>query len=149
MLNKDKKKTAAEPSTISTLLGRDTVIEGTLQFKETIRIDGRIKGKLISSEGVVIIGENAVIDADIHVASAVIRGTITGRVEAKERIEIYAPAQVTGDICAPTIAIDSGVVFNGSCKMKGQERISGQPAGNLPKDRMDSGSAQQKATKNL
>ncbi len=118
MIGKDKKHPAAEPGTISTLLGRDTEIEGSLAFKETIRVDGRIKGKLISSQGTVIVGENAIIEADVQVGVAIIRGKIQGRVEARQRIEIYAPAQVTGDICAPTVTIDSGVVFNGNCKMQ-------------------------------
>lgn len=149
MLSKDKKKTSAETTTISTLLGRDTVIEGTLQFKETIRVDGQIKGKLISSEGSVIVGENAVIDADMQVAVAVIRGTVNGRVEAKERIEIYAPAQVTGDICAPSIAIDSGVVFNGNCQMKSQTSTVNKPFENMPKDQHPKEGDSQKVTKNL
>ncbi len=119
MLKKEKRSTA-DTTTISTLLGRDTVIEGSLSFKETIRIDGRVSGKLISTEGTVIVGENAVLDADLQVGVAVIRGKINGRIEAAQRIEIYAPAQVNGDIVAPTIAIDSGVIFNGNCKMQRQ-----------------------------
>ena len=117
MLSKDKKRPAVEPGTISTLLGRDVQIEGTLSFKETIRVDGLIKGKLVSAQGTVIIGENAVIEADVQVGVAIIRGKVNGRVEAGQRIEIFAPAQVTGDICAPTVTIDSGVVFNGNCQM--------------------------------
>jgi cytoskeletal protein CcmA (bactofilin family) len=133
MLGKDKKST--DSTTISTLLGRDTIIEGTLTFKETIRIDGHISGKLISADGTVIVGENAVLDADIQVGIAVIRGKINGRVEASKRIEIYAPAQVNGDINAPTVSIDSGVFFNGNCKMqtpptktiKGNEKAEKEP----------------------
>jgi len=117
MLSKDKKRPAAESGTISTLLGRDVQIEGTLSFKDTIRVDGLIKGKLVSSQGTVIIGENAVIEADVQVGVAIIRGKVHGRVEAGQRIEIFAPAQVTGDINAPTVTIDSGVVFNGNCQM--------------------------------
>jgi cytoskeletal protein CcmA (bactofilin family) len=120
MIKKEKKHAAAESTTISTLLGRDTTIEGTLSFKETVRVDGRIVGKLISQEGTVIVGENAVLDAEIQVAVAIIRGKINGRVEAKQRIEIFAPAQVNGDIFAPVVAIDSGVVFNGHCQMKSE-----------------------------
>jgi len=129
MLSKDKKRPAAEAGAISTLLGRDVQIEGTLSFKETIRVDGLIKGKLVSSQGTVIIGENAVIEADVQVGVAIIRGKVHGRVEAGQRIEIFAPAQVTGDISAPTVTIDSGVVFNGNCQMhalaKNQETKTG------------------------
>ena len=118
MRKKDKKKTTTDSSTISTLLGRDTSIEGNLTFDETIRVDGRIKGKLNSPKGTLIIGENASIEADIAVGVAIIRGKVTGRVEAQQRVEVYAPAQVIGDISAPTVTIDSGVIFNGNCQMK-------------------------------
>jgi cytoskeletal protein CcmA (bactofilin family) len=126
-MKKDKKRPQAESSTISTLLGRDTEIEGTLTFNETIRVDGQIKGKLVSSTGTVIVGEKARINADVQVGMAIIRGKITGRVEAGQRIEIYAPAQVNGDICAPTITIDSGVIFNGKCQMQSHVDIAKQP----------------------
>ncbi len=118
MKKKDKRITTSDTSTISTLLGRDTRIDGTFAFSETIRVDGRIKGKLVSDKGTVIIGENAVIDADVQVGVAIVRGKVNGRIEASQRIEIYAPAQVVGDISAPTITIDSGVIFNGKCEMQ-------------------------------
>lgn len=118
MKKKDKKNATSDTSTISTLLGRDTRIDGTFAFNETIRVDGRVKGNLVSEKGTVIIGENAVIDADVHVGVAIVRGKVNGRIEARQKIEIYAPAQVEGDISAPTITIDSGVIFNGKCEMQ-------------------------------
>jgi cytoskeletal protein CcmA (bactofilin family) len=118
MLKKEKKHVSGDATTISTLLGRDTVIEGTLAFKETIRVDGRVSGKLVSEKGTLIVGENAVLDADIQVGVAIVRGRINGRLEASQRIEIHAPAQVNGDISAPSVAIASGVVFNGNCAMQ-------------------------------
>ena len=124
-MRKKDKKAVADTGTISTLLGRDTAIEGTLTFKETIRVDGQIKGKLVSPQGTLIVGENAAIDADIAVGVAVIRGKVNGRIEAEQRVEVYAPAQVFGDIVAPTVTIDSGVVFNGNCQM---QPPAGKPA---------------------
>ena len=154
MMKKDKKRPQAESSTISTLLGRDTEIEGTLTFNETIRVDGQIKGKLVSSTGTVIVGEKARINADVQVGMAIIRGKITGRVEAGQRIEIYAPAQVNGDISAPTITIDSGVVFNGKCQMQSHADIAKQPIAKPqinPSDKvpLKGDPAPEKDTKNL
>jgi cytoskeletal protein CcmA (bactofilin family) len=154
MLKKDKKRPQTESSTISTLLGRDTQIEGTLTFQETIRIDGAVKGKLISSKGTVIVGEKAVINADVRVGVAIIRGKITGRVEAAQRLEIYAPAQVNGDIIAPTITIDSGVIFNGQCQMQKRSDSVQRPLGKPPaaapvKPDAKGGPATEKDAKNL
>ncbi|MBT8340559.1 MAG: polymer-forming cytoskeletal protein [Desulfatitalea sp.] len=134
MLKKEKKASPpSDSTTITTLLGKDTVIEGTLTFTETIRVDGQIRGKLMSKEGTAIIGETAVLAADVQVGVAIIRGKIDGRVDAAHRIEIYAPAQVNGDIAARTVAIDSGVQFNGNCKMDEDPPPNVRPAKNVVK----------------
>jgi cytoskeletal protein CcmA (bactofilin family) len=120
MKKRDKKLSAGDSSTISTILGGDTQIDGKFSFNDTIRVDGRINGELTSDKGTVIIGENAVVEADVLVAVAIVRGKVKGRIVAGQRIEIYAPAQVNGDIHAPTVTIDSGVIFNGKCEMQTQ-----------------------------
>jgi len=114
-----KKKTGA----ITTLLGPESSIEGTLEFHGMIRLDGKVKGRIISEDGLVIIGEQAVINADIIVEEAQIYGEVNGRIEAKEKIEVFSPGRVVGDIYAPIISIDSGASFNGNCGMKSREII--------------------------
>ncbi len=111
-----KKKTGS----ISTFLGYGSSIEGTLDFQGTIRLDGNVKGKITSNGGTVIVGEKAVIDADIIVDGAIIMGAVNGTIDAKERIEVYPPGRVVGDIQSPVISIDIGAAFNGSCGMKAQ-----------------------------
>lgn len=145
MLKKDKKSpSVGDTTTISTLLGKDTQIEGTLHFRETIRVDGHIKGKLISTDGTAIIGETAVLDADVQVGVAIIRGKINGRIEAAHRVELYAPAQVSGDIAAPSVAIDSGVKFNGNCKMERQNTKDLKVVKNEPKPAPETDAQDQK-----
>jgi cytoskeletal protein CcmA (bactofilin family) len=111
--------------TVSTFLGGETGIEGTLTFKGAIRLDGKVDGKIISQDGTAIIGEQARINAEIKVAVAIIKGEVNGCIEAKQRIEAYPPARITGDIQAPVVAIESGVMFEGNCNM----RQSGEPPG--------------------
>ena len=112
---------------ISTYLGADGIIEGTIEFQNAIRLDGTVKGKIFSKAGTVIIGEKAVINARINVDIAVIMGKVNGTIDARKRIEVYPPACVVGDIQAPTILIESGVMFNGNCSMKAQEISSKKP----------------------
>jgi cytoskeletal protein CcmA (bactofilin family) len=69
----------------------------------------------------VIIGEKSVIHADIVVDGAVIMGEVNGTIDARNRIEVYPPGCVNGDIYAPIISIDSGATFNGTCGMKARE----------------------------
>jgi cytoskeletal protein CcmA (bactofilin family) len=103
---------------ISTFLGDDCRIEGTIEFKGTIRLDGRVKGKILSNGGTLIVGEKAVIHADIRVDSIIVMGEINGTIDAKKRVEVYKPGRVNGDIEAGVISIEPGGVFTGNCSMK-------------------------------
>ena len=115
-------KKEKQTDTISTFLGHGTGIDGTLEFQGTIRLDGNVKGQVISQNGTLIIGDKAVVQAQVRVDTAIIRGEIRGSVEAKTRIEAHPPARIIGDIQAPQISIESGVVFNGSCSMEGPSK---------------------------
>jgi cytoskeletal protein CcmA (bactofilin family) len=103
---------------ISTFIGADASINGTIEFKGTIRVDGEVKGKIISSGGTVVVGEKAAVDAEIHVNVAVVMGEVNGAIIAKERIEVFPPGRVGGDIQSPVVSIEPGGIFNGSCVMK-------------------------------
>jgi len=107
-----------EPETINAFLGAGTSIEGTIEFNNTVRLDGNVKGKIHSNQGTVIIGEKAVVNAEIIVDVAIIMGEVNGTIDAKEKIEVYSPGRVVGDIQAPVVLIESGVIFNGNCSMK-------------------------------
>jgi cytoskeletal protein CcmA (bactofilin family) len=105
---------------ISTFLGSDSSIEGTIEFQGTIRIDGRAKGKISSNGGTLIVGEEAVIHADIIAGTIIVMGELSGTVNATERLEVYPPGRVNGDIQAAVISIEPGGIFNGNCTMKMQ-----------------------------
>lgn len=111
-------KKVKKPDSISTFLGPDASVDGTLEFKGTIRLDGRVKGKIRSNDGTVIVGEKAMVDADIAVGIAIVMGEVTGTIDASDRIEVYPPGRIIGDIQAPIISIEEGGKFNGSCAMK-------------------------------
>lgn len=113
---------------ISTFLGCDACIEGTIEFRGTIRIDGNVKGKICSNGGTVIIGEKAVVNAEIDVGAAIIMGQMNGTVNAGSKIEIYPPGRVVGNIQAQVILIEAGVMFNGRCAMKARTISSGKTA---------------------
>lgn len=103
---------------IDTFLGKSTNFEGKLTFEGTVRLDGRFNGEVEGKNGTLIVGEKGVIDASILVNAIIISGEVKGNINAEDRIEIHPPARVFGDIKAPVIVIDEGVVFQGSCTMK-------------------------------
>lgn len=125
------KKAKTSSDSISTFLGPDTSIEGTIEFKDTIRLDGNLKGKVCSDQGTVIIGEKAVINAEIMVDVAIIMGEVHGKIDARKKIEIHSPGRVVGDIQAPSVLIEAGVKFNGNCSMK-TRTISAEKSADSP-----------------
>ena len=113
---------------ISTFLGADASVEGAIEFQGTIRVDGKVSGKISSNGGTLIVGEKACIDADISVAVVVIMGEVNGTIVAKDRIEVYPPGRIGGDIQAPVISIEPGGIFNGNCAMKTPAASEGKTA---------------------
>lgn len=102
---------------IQALLGRGTEFEGLLAFEGRVRIDGKFTGE-VRSEGILILGDGAEVEADVEVGTLIVRGgVLRGNVTALQLIEIHAEGAVHGDIAAPTIDIDKGCVFEGQVKM--------------------------------
>jgi cytoskeletal protein CcmA (bactofilin family) len=99
---------------ISAFIGVDVVLEGKMEFRGTVNIEGRFKGE-ISAEGTLIIGDKASLEAEIHVTSIVVMGEIKGNIKADKKIEIRAPGKVWGDIQAPVIEIHPGAALRGKC----------------------------------
>ncbi|MBN1850257.1 MAG: polymer-forming cytoskeletal protein [Deltaproteobacteria bacterium] len=110
---------------INAFLGMETEFEGKLSFKGAVRIDGHFTGEIFT-EGTLIVGESAVIKSDIHVSHIIVSGEIRGNIIADSRIEIHAPGKVFGNIQAPAVVIDEGVIFEGNCKMQGIEKGEGK-----------------------
>lgn len=108
----------AAPSTeITALLGRGTRFEGKLHFEGRVRIDGSFKGE-IQSDDTLIIGDGAEVHAEIDVATVIVRGgTVHGNIRASQSFEIHAPGKLVGNIHSPTVFLDRGVEFQGSCRM--------------------------------
>jgi len=108
-------------SEITALLGRGTRFEGNLLFNGRVRIDGAFRGQ-IRSDDTLIIGDGAEVDAEIDVANVIIRGgTVRGAIRARTSIELYVPSHVQASLHSPSVFIDKGVHFEGTCKMAALE----------------------------
>lgn len=103
--------------TLSGFVGGGTEVTGEANFKAMMRIDGHLSGRVNSSSGTLIVGANGKVDANIEVAVAIIHGTINGDIIATQRLELGRAAKVNGNIQTPSLVIEQGAVFEGSCKM--------------------------------
>ncbi len=117
---------------INTLLGHGTEFEGKLSFEGAVRIDGKFRGEIHSS-GMLIVGEKAVVHAEIQAGVILIYGEAHGRIVARNRIEGYAPAKIFGEIHTPVLVFGEGVIFQGTSHMI--ENLAGAEEGISPPPR--------------
>lgn len=97
-------------------IDQGVTLEGTLTVTGTFRIDGNIKGNIIS-EQTVILGEGAKVEGQIEGNRVVISGRFDGVIFAKGRVEIEPKGVVTGEVHSPCMVIDPGGIFDGRCHM--------------------------------
>jgi cytoskeletal protein CcmA (bactofilin family) len=108
------KGTGAEE--LNGFMDEGTEFIGELRFRDTFRIDGRLKGKVVS-EHTLIVGETGQVDAEIDCAVISIKGAVSGRVHAHQRIELLSGARVQATLVSPRLVIEEGAVFQGQCDM--------------------------------
>ena len=101
---------------INAFVGKGVEFKGTISYSGTIKIDGYLDGE-IHTDGVVLIGEEAVIQAKITAGTIVCKGKVTGDVVAKECVKLRAPAVMNGSVKTPVLSMEDGVLFNGALEM--------------------------------
>ncbi|SYZ71817.1 conserved hypothetical protein [Candidatus Zixiibacteriota bacterium] len=102
---------------MNTIIGKDAVFTGTLDVKGAVRIDGKVKGKIICDDTVTI-GLGGEVEADIEAGVVVVAGKVVGNLSASERIELQAKSDIEGDLKTKSLAMEQGAVFCGACRMK-------------------------------
>lgn len=101
---------------VTGFLGSQTEFTGKLSFSGVVHLDGSFQGEIIS-RGTLVVGSESVIDAQIHSNVLKVAGEVHGDLTATERIELYPPAKVYGNIRTPSLVIEEGVIFEGTCSM--------------------------------
>ena len=107
---------------LNSIVGKGASLEGKLEVQSSIRVDGRVKGTLKSTESV-IVGKEGNIEGDIIAKDVVVGGKVNGKIEATGRVVLEATASFTGDLKTGKLIIDEGAVFDGQCSMKPAERV--------------------------
>jgi cytoskeletal protein CcmA (bactofilin family) len=124
---KERVPAAANGSNLNAFLGEGTSFKGTLTFEGTVRIDGRLEGEIFTKDTLVI-GEGAQVSAAIHAGVVVISGTVHGNITAERKIDIHASGRLYGNISTPSLVIEEGVVFEGTCTMGSGDEQSAEHA---------------------
>lgn len=97
-------------------LSSDVEIKGTLKFQNDLVFDGKIEGEIISN-ATLTVGKSATVTGEIKSKSVIINGTVQGNIDAAERVELKATAQLVGDLRAARIIIEDGATFVGKSEV--------------------------------
>jgi cytoskeletal protein CcmA (bactofilin family) len=100
-----------------TILSQNIDFTGILNFDKPFLIRGKLSGE-ITAQGLLVVDEEAVVEADISAPRVIIRGSVKGDIRATEKVEITVTGKLTGNVTAPEIFMETGCVFNGRCTMQ-------------------------------
>lgn len=98
------------------LVGQGAVLEGKLTFKGTVRIDARFTGSIVT-EDVLVVGEHALIDAEIACGTIVVDGQVNGTVRATTAVEVHPRGRLLGSVETPSLQVEKGAVLQGDVRM--------------------------------
>src|SRR5688572_4590263 len=103
-------------NTSKNVLSSDVEIKGNLKFTGELTFEGKLEGE-VQTDGLLNLGDTAVITGNINAQSVVVRGKLNGNINAKEKIEIKAKAELFGDIRATKLVVEEGVTFVGKTEV--------------------------------
>jgi cytoskeletal protein CcmA (bactofilin family) len=103
-------------STIDSLIGVSTTIEGNIHFKGGLRIDGQVKGNVIADaedDSMLVISEHAKVEGEVRSAHLVVNGEIIGTVHSSDLLELQSRARITGDVFYKALEMHGGALVSG------------------------------------
>jgi cytoskeletal protein CcmA (bactofilin family) len=138
MFDREKEKPRMDnPNAASAFLGPGSKITGTVKLDSTGRIEGEVEGEIHARD--LVIGESAVVKAQITGATVVVHGTVIGDIRATSRLEIRRPAKVKGNISSAVLVIEEGASFEGKCSMGDTKSLSEPLAPKAPEKPLANG----------
>jgi cytoskeletal protein CcmA (bactofilin family) len=105
-----------EDEDFDTILSSDIDFSGTLNFDKPFLIRGRLSGEIVA-RGLLVIDEDAVVEANINAPKVIVRGSVKGDVTATDKVEVTITGKLIGNVTTPEILMENGCVFNGQCTM--------------------------------
>lgn len=103
---------SAAPSGSATVIARGVKVEGDFASQGDVVIEGEVHGK-IASAGMLTVGSEAVIKADVTAEEASISGLVEGNVHIKKQAVLRATARIKGDLTAEHITVEAGASLDG------------------------------------
>ena len=132
MLGKKEEGEVSRQGDLNTIIGKGSVLEGTLKVESGIRIDGKVKGDIKTKESL-FIGTQGEVEGEIVAKNAIVGGKVVGKIHATGKIVLESRAIFHGEMKAARLIIDDGAIFDGQCTMKDGEKVASSIKGEAPK----------------
>ena len=120
--NANDDRIKVDTSTITTMIGADTVLEGKLVTKASVRITGTVIGD-VRADGVVVLTKTGKIEGTIEADSIIVAGVVKGNMSIRDKVNVEATGEIYGDIITKKFVIDEESIFQGNCIMNRDGKI--------------------------
>ena len=105
-------------------IGPSVIVKGEISAKEPLTVSGRVEGNIDVSGHAVTIESGAHVTANVTAAEIVVAGTVTGSLNAEERITLRTGADVKGNLNAPRLTMDEGARVRGKADIVGSRALN-------------------------
>jgi cytoskeletal protein CcmA (bactofilin family) len=111
-----KKNNVSNVTSVNTILGKGTSIEGRMVADGAVRIDGIFEGE-VHVEGDLVVGEEGQVKAAVQARNLLVVGAINGNVTTNGQLEIAPTGKIIGDVETARLVVEAGGLLQGHCKM--------------------------------
>ena len=108
---------ALVPSQGASILGRSMVLKGELTGKEDLTVEGQFEGTIDVADNTLTVGPQGQVKSEVRARHVIVHGSVSGKIAAREKIDIRRTGNVTGDLVAAGVAIEDGAYFKGSIEI--------------------------------
>jgi cytoskeletal protein CcmA (bactofilin family) len=122
----DSSKGSKDAAALTAFIDQGSEFSGKLNFKDTVRIDGRFDGE-IASDNTLIVGETGRVFAQIKSGDVIVSGEVKGDIAAVGRVTLHRSARVNGNVSAARLVIEEGAELNGQISMNGNSPAHARP----------------------
>lgn len=98
------------------IINAGTYLEGTIETKGSVQINGRVKG-MVKAADEVRVGRSGEIVGEVYAKSARVAGKIEGDVYIEQKLTLEETSSLNGNLTAGKLIIDEGAFFNGKSDM--------------------------------
>jgi cytoskeletal protein CcmA (bactofilin family) len=103
---------ATKNDTVNCVIGENSIFEGRFYVNGSILIEGKFQGD-IKTEDQVTVGPTGKVRTDIMARKVTVAGTLIGNIIATEEVNLIQNGKVLGNITAPKLNVENGVVTEG------------------------------------